>query len=133
MATAAFRREVDLPGGRVSDQGVGRWHIALRWSPLRPRRRQHAVDVLGDRRYISIRQRNRRHAALGPRAPDNRQNRLALLISEDDRRAQQVGTASYAAAQVDAMAGAAVRNEERLAAGDELRIARWPLLRREGG
>ena len=30
------------------------------------------------------------------------------------------------------MAGAAVRNEERLPAGDEFRIARWTLLRREG-
>ena len=95
--------------------------------------RLHAVDVLGDRLHVVVRHRQRRHALVGAAAADDRQDQFALLIVEHELRSKQVRSAQLAAAQVDAVAGAAGDRIERLPALDERRIARRTLLRREDG
>ena len=91
------------------------------------------MDVFGDRADVLFGQRHGRHpAAVRRRAAvlDDRPHQLALEVAQDELRPQQVGPAEIAAAQVDAVAGAAVDAVNRLAAGDQLGIAGRALQRR---
>ena len=102
-----------------------------RRSTLTARRRQHAVDVLGDGADVVVGQRQRRHPALGAAALDDRRDQLALLVVQHDERAQEIRAAQLAATQIGAVACGAGRGIDRATAFDQRGIAGRALLRRE--
>ena len=132
MAAAALRSKVDLARFRVSHQRIWQRRVALRWGALISGGRHHAVNVFSDCQNIGVRQGQRRHSAFCARAVNDRQNQLTLLVHQDDGGPKQVRPARDAAAQIHAVAGAAIRDKERLPACNQFRIAGRTLLRWKG-
>ena len=126
--------EVRLAGLGVADHDVQLDFLTRRRAALPTHRCGDAVDVLGDRLDVLLGQRqrrHRRHARVLTAGLDERHDQLAVLIVEDQLRAQQVGPADVAAAKVAAMARPAVDLVQGLAARDRRGIGERALLRRE--
>ena len=122
---ATVKRIGRLARIRIADKEVEDDRRARRRRTLTTRRVLDAVDVLGDGRHIRLRKSQCRHRGLSGRllaVAYEGIDELAVLIVQRNLRPEQVRPAGVAAAQVRAMAGAAVDLVERLAALDrELR------------
>ena len=128
MAGRALRLEVRLAGRGVADDDVEHDGRPGGRRALPARRRLHAVHVGGDRLDVGFGQsrqrRHHRHAGVLPAAERmTGPIELAVLVVQRELRAEQVGPAHVAAAQVHAVTGAAVDAVERLAARDERGVA----------
>src|SRR5262249_42752237 len=106
MAPTADPLEVLLSSRRVTDEDVQLdRRFARRRTALTSRLADHAVDVLDNREEIVLGQQEGRHGADGAVTAftHDRHDVLALLIGEDDLRAEQVRPALIAAAQIRAV------------------------------
>src|SRR4029453_11496846 len=133
MAAAAFRGKVRLPGWGAADEHglIGRNRIAARRSALALHGRRDAVDVLGNRFRVIVRNIDGVHSHVLTAAMNDRHDQLTLFVAQDDLRPKQIGTTLIAAAEVDAVTALAIDAVQRLAARDDRRVARRPLLRRK--
>ena len=95
------------PAAASPTSAFGQRCLAHRRCALRTTGGLKAVQVLRNRLDVLVRHRNRRHAALGARALDDRHDQLAGLIVQHELRSQEIRAAELAAARIHAVAGAA--------------------------
>ena len=109
------RCEVGLTCSGVTDEDVQRNRRTWRRASLGLRGRRNTVNVFRDGFDVVLRyghRRHGRHARVVKPIADDRKDRFAGLIVEDECRSQQVRAAALAAPKVRAVTGAAVRPVE---------------------
>jgi hypothetical protein len=125
MASAALRREISAACGCITKKDIQIQWRTWRRSALTLRRGQDTVNVLGDGPDV-VRghghRRHGRHPGVVESVANDRKNRFPGLIVEDERRSQQIGSATLAAPKVRAMTRSAVRSIKRIASGRQGRI-----------